>query len=103
VTQICHGRAGSQTRPNAHSIFISRACLLRQTTAHSPAWPRPKSPQVRIQLFLPVNGTNGRSVDAAFDPDQDPEVKRELRQNYRALTRHIRGASRPYSPSWAFD
>ncbi|TEB38361.1 hypothetical protein FA13DRAFT_1726028 [Coprinellus micaceus] len=30
------------------------------------------------------------SADAAFDPDQDPEVKRELRQNYRALTRHIR-------------
>lgn len=38
-----------------------------------------------------------RLIDPVFDPDQDPEEKRELRQNYRALTRQIKGARRERS------
>ena len=31
--------------------------------------------------------------DMVFDPDQNPEEKREVRQNYRSLTKKIEGMS----------
>jgi hypothetical protein len=34
---------------------------------------------------------DGCSLEMVFDPDQDPEEKRAVRQGYRALTKKIEG------------
>ena len=36
--------------------------------------------------------------DMVFDPDQDPEEKRKVRQNYRSLTKKIEGMSINFYP-----
>lgn len=38
-----------------------------------------------------VNAEFSSYADMVFDPDQDPEEKRNVRQNYRSLTKKIEG------------
>ena len=44
-----------------------------------------------IQVFYAHFSHHSERSDMVFDPDQDPEEKRAVRQNYRSLAKKIEG------------